>query len=116
MVVLAVLISACARADDPCAGEPHECRVAVETAITHLGTNGRARVESVTVQPEADCALIDPDDTRRCPEDVVYAVRVTLNMSPAQLERFPFFDLVVAQFRDEPMAVTWDGRGPPAPP
>jgi hypothetical protein len=109
-VVLLALSNCSSAAADPCAQQPPECREAVEIALERLGPDGRAKVTSTHVEPETDCQLIDPAREHACPGNVTYAACVTFDLQAG--ERFPFVQVVVAEFKSEGMRSTWDSRRP----
>jgi hypothetical protein len=113
IVPLLVLSSCADAAADPCAGQPPDCREAIEVALERLGPNGpngRSLVTGTRVQHETDCELIDPEGERNCPAELAYAARVTFDLRAG--ERFPYVEVVVARFESEPMKSTWDSRHP----
>jgi hypothetical protein len=112
-IVPLLVLGACGQAEDPCAGQPPDCRQAIEVALERLGPGGRSIVTGTRVQPESDCQLIDPEGHRDCPADVTYAARVTFDLTGG--ERFPWVEVIVARFGTEPLAATWDSRRPAEP-
>jgi hypothetical protein len=106
-------LGACAQAEDPCAGQPPDCRQALELALERLGPAGRSIVTGTSVQQESDCQLIDPEKLRDCPAEVTYATRVTFDLMEG--ERFPWVDVVVARFGAGALRATWDSRSPAQP-
>ena len=105
---------------DPC-GTDAKCQLAVEQSLKELdyASIPREAVQAVTVERVHHCANL-PQDQRdatgrvvfTCPEDLVYALDVTITFRPGTGVRGPV-TTTAAEFRGVPVTV-WSVSGLPA--
>jgi hypothetical protein len=120
LLVALLALGGCGLSSDPCGGDAR-CRLAVEQSLKELDYAGipREAVQGITVEPVNHCGNL-PQDQRdatgrvvfQCPDDLLYALDVTIIFRPGSGVRGPVA-VTAAEFRGVPLAV-WSVSGLPA--